>query len=215
MRFICGQSHYTSNDIHPVHHDLFEKTGVLHRDISPGNLMVDASKPTEGVLIDLDFAARVDAHGNPSEGETFPHAGTLQFRAFEVITPEKPTKAYYRHDLESFFYSLMWIQNHYKDGKRSEGPGASDFDFGFNRSWDSTQSHKHGFLLCFNSPGFELNATSLRDEWLIPMWRLFGAALKAKTAAFLSHKEGRGELLDRETFGGRVTYETFVKILEG
>jgi len=215
FRFICGQSRYAADDIHAVHHDLFEKTGVLHRDISPGNLMVDAFKPTQGVLIDLDFAARVDAHGNPSEGETFPHAGTLQFRAFELITLEKPTKAYYRHDLESFFYSLMWIQNHYKDGKKFDGPEASRFDFDFNRSWDSTQSDRHGFLLCFKLAGFELNPTSLRDQWLIPMWRLFGTALKAETAAFLSHKEGRGELLDQETFGGRVTYETFVKILEG
>jgi hypothetical protein len=48
----------------------------------------------------------------------------------------------------------------------------------------------------------------------MPMRRLFGEALKAKTAAFMTHEEGRGDLLDQETFGGRVTYETFVEILE-
>ena len=204
----------TSNDIHPVHRDLFEKTGVLHRDISPGNLMVDASKLTQGVLIDLDFAARVDAHGNPPEGEAFPHAGTLQFRAFELVTPEKPLKAYYRHDLESFFYSLLWIQNHYRNGKRFDSPEACDYDFNFNRSWRSTQSNKRGFLSTFRLRGSELPPTSLRDEWLTPMRHLFGEALEARIQAVISHEEGRGELLDWETFGGRVTYETFVKILE-
>jgi len=207
FHFICGQFHYTSNDIHPVHHDLFEKTGVLHRDISPGNLMVDASKPTQGVLIDLDFAARVDARGNPTEGETFPDAGTLQFRAFELVTLEKPPKAYYRHDLESFFYTLLWIQSHYMDGRRIDSPEASRYDFDFNGSWESTQSRKRGFLSCFNRRGSELMPTSLRDEWLTPMRHLFGEAV-------ISHQEGRGEPLDQETFGGRVTYETFTNILE-
>jgi len=214
FRFICGQFHYTSKYIYPVHHDLFEKTGVLHRDISPGNLMVDASRPTQGVLIDLDFAARVDARGNPLEGETFPHAGTLQFRAFELVTLEKPPKAYYRHDLESFFYTLLWIQGHYLGGKRIDSPEATRYDFDFNRSWESTQSSKRGFLLCFNRPGSELTATSLRDEWLIPMRRLFGEALRAKAEAVMSYQEGKGGLLDWETFGGRVTHETFTKILE-
>ena len=196
FHFICGHSHYASNNIHPVHHDLFEKTGVLHRDISPGNLMVDASKPTQGVLIDLDFAARVDVHGNPSEGGTFPHAGTLQFRAFKLVTLEKPPKAYYRHDLESFFYALLWIQNHYEDGKRIDSPEASRYDFEFNGSWESTQSNKHGFLLCWDLPIAELSPTSLRDQWLTPMRRLFGEALDMETDAAISHKEGRGELMD-------------------
>src|ERR1700733_15326931 len=147
--------------------------------------MVDASEPTQGVLIDLDFAARVGAHGDPLEGETFPHAGTLQFRAFELVTLENPLKAYYRHDLESFFYALLWIQNHYKDGKRFDSPEARDFDFDFNRSWESTQRNKRGFLRSFRFHGSELPPTSLRDEWLTPMWHLFGKALGADTDAFM------------------------------
>jgi len=59
-----------------VHHDLFEKANILHRDISIGNSMVDASDPCRGVLIDLDFAARVGEHGDPIDGDTFTPAGT-------------------------------------------------------------------------------------------------------------------------------------------
>ena len=48
--------------------------------------MVDASNPAQGVLIDLDFAARVAEDGGPLDGETFPPAGTLNFRAYDLLT---------------------------------------------------------------------------------------------------------------------------------
>jgi hypothetical protein len=118
--------------------------------------MVDASDPVQGVLIDLDIAAPVTEQGNPLDGETLPPAGTLQFRAFDLVTPQKPQKAYYRHDLESFFYTLLWIQSHYEEGKRITSPEAIRFDFNFDQSWFSTQGNKHGFLLGFNLRGFEL-----------------------------------------------------------
>ncbi|KAF8331123.1 uncharacterized protein EI90DRAFT_3058630 [Cantharellus anzutake] len=50
-----------------AHHELHEKAGILHRDISPNNLMVDSSDPTKGVLIDLDMAVR---DRNPDTGES-------------------------------------------------------------------------------------------------------------------------------------------------
>lgn len=202
-----------SNYFSVVHHDLFEKAGVLHRDISIGNLMVDASDPSQGVLIDLDFAARVGEHGNPSDGETFPPAGTVNFRAFDLLTPEKPLKAYYRHDLESFLYTLLWIQMHYRDGKKLNNPVSKSFDFHFDTTWGVTKSRKRGFLLggCYDDD--QLPPTSLRDEWLMPLRRLFGEALDAETNAFVSHRDGEGALLDRDTFGGRITYETFAEIL--
>ncbi|KAF8334774.1 uncharacterized protein EI90DRAFT_462426 [Cantharellus anzutake] len=57
------------NGIHVIssHHELHEKAGILHRDISPNNLMVDSSDPTKGVLIDLDMAVR---DRNPDTGES-------------------------------------------------------------------------------------------------------------------------------------------------
>jgi hypothetical protein len=205
----------TLNTFNSVHHDLFEKAGILHRDISVGNLMVDPSKPTQGVLIDLDFAVRVAQHGDPLDGETFPHAGTLIFRAFDLLKPDKPLKAYYRHDLESFFYTLLWIQTHYVDGKKFDHPEANRFNFNFDGTWGTTHAHKEGFLLdSYFRHGSQLPLTSLRDQWLTPMWRLFGEALMAESDAYALHREGKGVPLDQETFGGRVTYETFTKILQ-
>jgi hypothetical protein len=205
----------TSTDcFRPVHHDLFEKAGILHRDISIGNLMVDLSNPSQGVLIDLDFAARVAGHGDPPDGEIFPPAGTVNFRAFDLLTPNKPLKAYYRHDLESFFYTLLWIQMHYADGKELEQPWTKSFDFGFNGTWDATLGRKKGFLLGGCRPsGYQLPPTPLRDQWLAPMRRFFGEAIRADTNARVSHRQEEGALLDRDTFGGHITYDTFAEIL--
>ena len=198
----------------PVHHDLFEKAGILHRDISIGNLMVDLSDPSQGVLIDLDFAARVAGHGNPLDGETFPPAGTVNFRAFDLLTPDTPLRAYYRHDLESFFYTLLWIQMHYVEGKKLEQPWTKSFDFGFDGTWDGTMCQKEGFLLGGCRPTVHrLPPTSLRDQWLVPMRRLFGEAIRADIKASASHQQGGDALLDQDTFGGRITYDTFVEIL--
>ena len=173
--------------------------------------MVDASVPTQGVLIDLDFAVRVAQHGNPIDGETFSRAGTLIFRAFDLLTPDNPLKAYYRHDLESFFYTLLWIQLHYVDGKKHVHPEASSFDFNFDVTWKSTRSRKRGFLLGSCCPdGDQLPLTSLRDQWLTPMYRMFGEALEARNNFT---REGGGAALDQETFGGRITYEGFENII--
>ena len=197
-----------------VHHDLFEKAGILHRDISIGNLMVDASEPARGVLIDLDFAVQVAQHGNPVDAETFPPAGTLIFRAFDLLTPDNPLKAYYRHDLESFFYTLFWIQMHYVNGKKHVHPDANSFDFNFDATWRSTRAGKVGFLLgsCYID-GYRLPLTSLRDQWLTPMHRMFGEALEARNSPTILPGEGEGAALDQETFGGRITYEAFENVI--
>jgi hypothetical protein len=197
-----------------VHHDLFEKAGILHRDISVGNLMVDASDHTQGVLIDLDFAVRVTPNGDPVDGKTLPRAGTLIFRAFDLLTPEKPVKAYYRHDLESFFYTLFWIQLHYVNGERLKHPEADDFDFDFDGTWRTTQNRKSGFLVGSCCPGgYELPLTPLRNQWLTPMRRLFGEAVCAGASWDQFGRDGRDVELDQETFGGRITYEAFENII--
>ena len=65
--------------------------------------MVDAANPGVGVLIDLDLAARVDTLRESSE-----HAGTLPFMAIDLLPESPPIKRYYRHDLESFFWVIVW-----------------------------------------------------------------------------------------------------------
>lgn len=100
------------------HESLRQKAGLLHRDISIGNLMVD--KDNRGFLIDLDLAIpeqRVGASG--AKGKT----GTRAFMAIGALLGEQHS---FMHDLESFFWVLFWICIHC-DGP-GEGKVVAQFD---------------------------------------------------------------------------------------
>ncbi|KAK4197016.1 hypothetical protein QBC40DRAFT_342334 [Triangularia verruculosa] len=91
------------------HKSLRQKAGLLHRDISIGNLMV--SKDNGGFLIDLDLAVkeqRVGASG--AKGKT----GTWAFMAVGALQGEQHS---FMHDLESFFWVLFWICIHFHGPK--------------------------------------------------------------------------------------------------
>lgn len=56
----------------------------------------------KGMLIDLDLAQVKDSRPSGARHQT----GTMQFMAVEVLRTADHT---YRHDLESFFYVLLWM----------------------------------------------------------------------------------------------------------
>ncbi|KAF9765556.1 hypothetical protein IL306_002147 [Fusarium sp. DS 682] len=95
------------------HRSLYQDAKILHRDISPGNMIIldgqDEGKP-RGVLIDLDSAIELSEGLEIENGIT----GTRPFMAIGVLKGERHT---YRHDLESFFYVFLWtiITNHTED----------------------------------------------------------------------------------------------------
>ncbi|TGZ76154.1 hypothetical protein EX30DRAFT_292827, partial [Ascodesmis nigricans] len=77
------------------------KKGILHRDVSVNIIMISSSS-TGGYLIDLDFAvllSRQSASGAPHR------TGTPEFMAIDVLVGRSHAP---RHDLESFFYVLIW-----------------------------------------------------------------------------------------------------------
>ncbi|KAI8716983.1 Non-specific serine/threonine protein kinase [Fusarium sp. LHS14.1] len=78
---------------------------VLHRDISPYNIIIAEMKKERepwGVLIDLDLSMEL-AVGPARPGEIM---GTKAFMAISVMKRRQRT---YRQDLESFLYVLLWI----------------------------------------------------------------------------------------------------------
>ncbi|OAA35271.1 serine/threonine-protein kinase Sgk2 [Metarhizium rileyi] len=88
-----------------AHRSLYIKGGILHGDISSNNIIIPSSRNAnsfKGMLIDLDLAKEQDS----SPGGTRHRTGTIQFMAVEVLRGEHHT---YRHDLESFFYVLLWM----------------------------------------------------------------------------------------------------------
>ncbi|RAH68883.1 protein kinase family protein [Aspergillus aculeatinus CBS 121060] len=95
------------------HQSLRSEAGLLHRDISVNNMMVNEQSDTQwpGFLIDLDLSvkeSRVKASG--AQGKT----GTRAFMAVGALLGEQHS---FMHDLESFFWVLFWICIHY------HGPG--------------------------------------------------------------------------------------------
>ncbi|KAF3762441.1 hypothetical protein M406DRAFT_263277 [Cryphonectria parasitica EP155] len=104
-------------------HESLYKAGILHRDISINNLMIneDRSNPSwPSFLIDLDLAIR-EPRGNASgaKGKT----GTRAFMAIGALLGEQHS---FMHDLESFFWVLFWICIHY--GAEGQLVGAVGFD---------------------------------------------------------------------------------------
>ncbi|KFY02428.1 hypothetical protein V490_00513 [Pseudogymnoascus sp. VKM F-3557] len=99
------------------HKSLLEDGKILHRDISENNIIITeaASKgePT-GRLIDLDLAKELDSVPSGASHRT----GTMQFMAIEVLQGKGHT---YRHDLESFFYVLIWMCIRYGHVDMDEG----------------------------------------------------------------------------------------------
>ena len=84
---------------------LFTNGDILHRDISENNVII--TDPSEangftGMLIDLDLAKVVGSERSGARHQT----GTVEFMAIQVLQKAAHT---YRHDLESFFYVLLWI----------------------------------------------------------------------------------------------------------
>ncbi|KAL7938215.1 serine/threonine-protein kinase Sgk2 [Trichoderma chlorosporum] len=88
-----------------AHQSLYITGNILHRDISSNNIIITDPKVADGfkgMLIDLDLAKEIDSGPSGARHQT----GTMQFMAIEVLRTVDHT---YRHDLESFFYVLIWM----------------------------------------------------------------------------------------------------------
>ncbi|TEB14749.1 hypothetical protein FA13DRAFT_1805317 [Coprinellus micaceus] len=113
---------YAFRDAIVAHQRLLER-GVLHRDISLGNVLFgkpDAPEGERGVLIDLDLAfLATDARPSVKSDHTI---GTRLFQSISVLHSGKLGELAWEHDylddLESFLYSLAFIVLCYRpDGR--------------------------------------------------------------------------------------------------
>jgi hypothetical protein len=97
-------------------HELLYRSGLLHRDISINNLMVnedDRNPSWRAFLIDLDLAVRAQREAaSGAKGKT----GTRAFMAIGALLGEQHS---FMHDLESFFWVIFWICIHYNGPDQS------------------------------------------------------------------------------------------------
>ena len=95
----------TLRDAIKAHRSLYLKGNILHRDISENNIIItnpDETGGFAGMLIDLDLAKVLGSGRSGARHQT----GTMEFMAIQVLQGVDHT---YRHDLESFFYVLIWL----------------------------------------------------------------------------------------------------------
>ncbi|KAJ4471209.1 protein kinase [Lentinula lateritia] len=99
-------------DILQIHQWLYECVGILHRDLSSGNIMyrrIDGK--VYGVLNDFDLSSRVrDMDKGPTSNQ---RTGTRPFMSVDLLSPVWEGGHLYRHDLESLFYIMLCLACRY------------------------------------------------------------------------------------------------------
>ncbi|KAJ3741295.1 protein kinase [Lentinula detonsa] len=100
-------------DILQIHQWLYECVGILHRDLSSGNIMFRRKDgKIYGVLNDFDLSSRVQ---NMDKGPTSNHrTGTRPFMSIDLLDPKWKGGHLYRHDIESLFYIMLCLACRYR-----------------------------------------------------------------------------------------------------
>ncbi|SGY81095.1 BQ5605_C009g05457 [Microbotryum silenes-dioicae] len=78
---------------------------ILHRDVSPGNIMIGPDG--EGVLIDYDLAVLMD--GPFGEAARMERVGTFAFRARYLLKASSRTPLQPWHQIESLVYIILFV----------------------------------------------------------------------------------------------------------
>ena len=123
---------------------LFRKENILHRDISENNIIITDSETddSKGMLIDLDLAKELGSSRSGARCRT----GTMELMAIEVLRGIAHT---YRHDLESFFYVLVWLcgrRGWNFVGRTKNEPQRNLFTKWYTESYGEIASAKQGHM---------------------------------------------------------------------
>ncbi|KAF6743432.1 hypothetical protein DFP72DRAFT_1020389 [Ephemerocybe angulata] len=206
------------------HHEAWKRGGVLHRDLSEDNIMISrrGGGDPKGLLNDWDMASFVEALKDPASS-AHNRTGTLPFMALDIIYPTTltvhPREHWYRHDLESFFYILVWASIHYnlkektrdKEVHPSLVPWTSDdvdthafAKIAFLRPWDDLAK------LAFDDikPGFE----EVLEDWIDPLRKLIKDSRESYGVALT--KRLPSDTFDYSTCGGAFTFETIMAAIK-
>ncbi|KAJ3744745.1 protein kinase [Lentinula detonsa] len=133
-------------DILQIHQWLYECAGILHRDLSIGNIMFRRKDDKiYGVLNDFDLSSRVQ---DMDKGLLSNHrTGTRPFMSPELLNPNWKGGHYYRHDLESLFYIMVCIACRYeRPGVAAAEPRA--YSKWFHGTDEEVRDNKTSFLCC-------------------------------------------------------------------
>ena len=122
----CSAFPFTSSSLFahptPVHRWLYDKPGILHRDLSLRNIMcrIRAEVNVEGkrewkvygVLMDFDLSSWTERLEGVYTRTSQQRTGTPPYMASELLKATNVTHMY-RHDLESLFYIMLLVCGRY------------------------------------------------------------------------------------------------------
>ncbi|KZT71152.1 hypothetical protein DAEQUDRAFT_755950 [Daedalea quercina L-15889] len=124
-------------------HRLAFRAGVLHRDVSKGNILILLGDTLfKGFICDFDYSSFVDSSsfgGIRPDGYTDQDAvehdlkertGTFRYFAVELLKRRDKIIHGVHHDLESFYWVIVWIVLRHTDHDHGDGPDASHVLFG-------------------------------------------------------------------------------------
>ncbi|KAJ8457509.1 hypothetical protein ONZ51_g11490 [Trametes cubensis] len=137
-----------------THRDAYEKFGLLHRDISTGNILIlprvfqkngKATVNWHGLLTDWELAKYVPRDNSRQRVQQSERTGTWPFMSVGYIqNPEWPVVV--ADDLESFFHVMLYQSVRYL--RHSLGSMATDFVKSY---FDTFQLRNDGTQLCSNT----------------------------------------------------------------
>ncbi|KAF8959300.1 hypothetical protein BDZ97DRAFT_1705268 [Flammula alnicola] len=208
------------------HYHVFTSGRVIHRDISQNNLMIwrpgqTDEIPTIGVLNDLDLGMEVNDKGEPPLSANHHRTGTFPFMARDLLKPKLDIPHHlYRHDLESFFYILIWAATHYDFNNQVQPIKPTPKILRF---WaDETHAYDHKVLLYYGDDFEAIQNSTLSAfnemwaKWIKPLWVLFRSAFSYVNECKEQIKAMEGqEGVDRLLIdcGGRITFEKFMEAI--
>lgn len=204
-----------------VCHLAFRLGKVLHRDLSENNVMVLPlpDGKAKGVLNDWDMAKLVQDRTNEVLASAY-GTGTPPFMATDLLQAEwmktsqdKLPPHWFRHDLESLFYILVWAAIHYDINL---GTRDSE-DHPFLTTWTEGDARNHEAKVAFLTGGvvqekrllgaIKPEFEQVAKEWIIPLRKLF------KKAIFLGTEAEKEDDYDTSTYGGELTFKTFMQAI--
>ena len=221
----------------PVHRWLYEQAKILHRDLSPNNIMSRTIKRKNkegvveeklcGVLTDFDLSSRTKDLVKDYMRTSQQRTGTPPYMAHGLLDGSDD-RHLYRHDLESLFYIMLIIATHYeielpteeKDGGMRTRDGKLPYQRWFDEpSYEALASFK--LSLFTKSTNLDLSPSFKDfDGWLIDLCDsflqgfLYQRGYNSKLVR--SRKMGQGSedqdapTFDDETLGGHVGYSTLI-----
>ena len=199
-----------------AHRVVYKRAGILHRDLSINNVMfgVRSEKPY-GILIDWDLAIDVKPREDGGDGESSRYrTGTGPFMAIDLLRLKMGPPHYYRHDFESFFYTLLWSACTFLLNGSEVKKQHQLVESWSVANWGDIRDKKVVFLTRASEGfgGLDEAVTKpfrpLLDSWIRPLGRMIATARSTSDLAEL-----KGSPFDPETWGGLMTYRKFLRVI--